>query len=258
MSLRRTARRFVPYALRWRARLLWRRAADLRSHSRLADRRGDRVAFGHLVCRYERPLICYAGQEANFAGKRGNVELALAGIDGLVIAPRETFSFWRCVGRATQARGYQVAAALRDSKLTTEVGGAICLVSTLLYNIALLSGMTVVERRCHSVDSYGDQRYFELGRDAAVEHPYLDLRSRNDLSVPVLLRAWAEDDRVAAEAWSATPLDICVEIDVETEQSDETIRARTRRTITLDGCRQNEDLGWSQHVRGGSPADTGR
>lgn len=53
-------------------RFVWRAFADMRSGVRLAHRRDAEDAFAHLVCRYERPLICYEGQEASFLGKRGN------------------------------------------------------------------------------------------------------------------------------------------------------------------------------------------
>lgn len=250
MSWRGMARRFVPYALRWRVRYMRRVFDDVRSGVRRANGRGAEGDYAHLVCRYERPLICYPGQEASFAGKRGNVELALASIDRLVIAPGETFSFWRCAGRPTRGRGYGFAAAIKDAVLTEDIGGAICLASTLLYNIGLLGGMTIVERRCHSVDSYGEQRYFELGRDAAVEYAYLDLRFRNELGAPVLLRAFAEGARVVAEAWSAEALPLRVEISVEAEETERLLRVLTRRVVLLDGHRREEDLGWSVHLRG--------
>lgn len=253
MSWRRLARRYVPYPMRWRVRAALRAIDDTRSGVRLAGARGDTASHPHLVCRYERPLICYPGQEASFPNKRRNVELALAGIDGVLIAPGETFSFWRCVGRPTRARGYGRAAAIRDEVLTEDVGGAVCLVSTLLYNAGLLGGFTIVERRCHSVDSYGDRRYFELGRDAAVEHPYLDLRFRNDLDVPQLLRAYPDGERVVAEVWSAAPLAQGVAIDVEVDGSGRRLRARTRRTVTRAGHRWEEDLGWSEHLREHAP-----
>ncbi len=58
--------------------------------------------------------------------------------------------------------------------------------------------MKIVERHCHSVDSYGDARYFELGRDAAVEYAYLDLRFRNDFPQPLLIRSRVEAESVVA------------------------------------------------------------
>lgn len=116
-------------------------SADVRTRVRFADLRGGAGAFTYRVCSYARPLISYAGQESRFAAKKHNVELALSRIDALVVGPGETLSFWRAVGRPTTRAGYARAAALKDGVLVEDVGGAICLASTLLYNIGLLSGM---------------------------------------------------------------------------------------------------------------------
>ena len=212
LRVRRLIRRIVPFSLRWRLRLVRRRLSDDMRRTRFARTRQDARAFPVLICRYERPLICYPGQEHRFAGKQHNCTLVLRACDDLVIEPNETFSFWDCIGRPTQKRGFLPAAALKDGRLVEDIGGAVCLASTLLYNVGLLSGMAIVERRCHSVDSYGAARYFELGRDAAVEYAYLDLRLRNDFASPLLLRSRIEDDAVIAEIWSDRALGISVEI----------------------------------------------
>ena len=60
-----------------------------------------------------------------------------------VSRPGETFSVWRLAPRPTAARGYAVAAALKDRRLTSDVGGAICLLSTVLYNAGILTGLEV-------------------------------------------------------------------------------------------------------------------
>ncbi len=144
-------------------------------------------------------MRCYPEQERRFADKQRNVELALASIDGLTIQPGETWSFWRSVGRPTRAAGYAPAAALKDGLLVEDIGGAICLASTLLYNAGLLSGMTIVERYCHSVDTYGSDRYFELGRDASVEFAYRDLRLANPFDAPLMIRCGVRDTTVSVE-----------------------------------------------------------
>lgn len=207
-----------------------------------------------------------------FSAKRSNVALALASIDGVVVASGETLSFWRCVGRPTRRAGYGAAAAIKSGVLTQDVGGAICLVSTLIYNVGLLAGLAVDERRCHSVDSYGARRYFELGRDAAVEHPYIDLRLRNVLDVPVRFSARIEGDRVVGEAWAAAPLDLAVTIEVAAPASirvparvvfdprlapgarlvvdpgADGARVTTRRIVRYAGSAYADDLGESVHM----------
>lgn len=242
-GVRRLLRRIAPFDARWRIRAVRRRVADAQAGVQFATLKGDPATFGHCVCSYARPLLCYPGQEQRFAAKHHNVELALARVDGVVVAPEETFSFWRLVGRTTSSTGYAPAAALRDGVLVEDVGGAICLASTLLYNIGLLSAMAVDERWCHSVDSYGGARYFELGRDAAVEYAYRDLRLRNVLDVPLMLRASVEDDAVRAEAWSSDAVDLSVEIAVTPpEYRNGVLGVGTRRTVTRDGVVGADDL----------------
>jgi vancomycin resistance protein VanW len=227
---------------------------DQAARTRFASNQGVPATFPHLICEYDRLLICYPGQENAFEGKSRNCALALSACDGTVIAPGEVFSFWRSVGRPTAAAGYAAAAALRKGVLMQDVGGAVCLVSTVLYNVALLGGQRIEERHCHSVDSYGDARYFQLGRDAAVEYAYLDLRFRNLLPRPVLLRATIDEDHVVAQLWAAQPVSLSVRLAVSPpEMKGALLRVHTHRTATLDGAETRDDLGWSVHRIPGQP-----
>ncbi len=244
---------------------------DVARQWRFASGLGAAAHFPHRVAAYELALRCYPGQEARFDDKRHNIALALARFDSVVIAPGETLSFWRRVGRPTERTGYKRAAALKAGVLTEDVGGSICLASTLLYNAGLLAAMHVVERTCHSVDSYGADRYFELGRDASVEYAYRDLRMRNELPAALLLRTHVEAASVLAEIWSAVPLALHVEIHVEeprftapplvqTPDASLTqavaiddpgligVEVRTRRSLWLDGIARCDDLGVSRHL----------
>jgi vancomycin resistance protein YoaR len=256
---RSVARRAVPVALRWRIRQALRSLSDRRARIAFVYRRDGPAGFEHRICVYTRPLICYPRQERAFAGKRRNIEIALAAVDGLRIAPGEMFSFWRCVGRPTQRAGYRRAAALKDGVLTEDIGGALCLVSTVLYNVALLAGMEIVERRCHSVDTYGPSRYFELGRDAAVEYAYIDLRFRNPHQAPLSVCARIEDGMVVAELRCPTAIALQIDIAVDRPMVDnERILVRTERRIVGSG-RVQRDVSWSKHLapwlnaRAGSP-----
>jgi vancomycin resistance protein VanW len=46
--------------------------------------------------------------------KATNLRLAAGRIDGVIMAPGETFSFWKLVGRATERGGYTDGLVLRD------------------------------------------------------------------------------------------------------------------------------------------------
>jgi hypothetical protein len=199
MSVRALARRHVPFEARLKAMLLRRAIHDRRARVAFATRRAGQDGFPHAIARYERTFIDYPGQEQFSTAKRCNQVLLAGELSGTVIAPGEVFSIWRLARRPTSEHGYASAAALKNRALTSEVGGSICLLSTVLYNVALLSAMEIVERHCHSVDSYGARRYFELARDASIEYGYLDLRFRNSHPYPVLLSIDVDDARVAAQ-----------------------------------------------------------
>ncbi len=165
----------------------------------------DVSSFDNQVCHYERPIIDYEGQTQFGAAKRHNLALLASQLSGAVVEAGEVFSVWRLAGRPSESNGYKKAAGLKNRKLTSDVGGSTCLMSTVLYNVALLGGLEVTERYCHSVDVYGEGRYFELGRDASIEYGYLDLRFRNPHAFPLLLTTDVTRDRVRGGLYSSQP-----------------------------------------------------
>lgn len=203
LNARRWMRRILPTPLRLHIVVVRRAWRDRRAGTVFAARSSRDEEFPQVVSCYQRAFIDYPGQERLAQAKRKNQALLAAKLDGVVISPGETFSVWRLAPRPTTAGGYAPAAALKNRALTTEVGGAICLLSTVLYNVALLGGMRIVERHAHSVDSYGDRRYFELGRDAAIEFGYLDLRFANPHAFAVQLRVKVTEEAVLGSLHAA-------------------------------------------------------
>ncbi|MGE3075496.1 MAG: VanW family protein [Dehalococcoidia bacterium] len=234
-----------------RVRLLrWLR--DLRSGERFAAERREASGFPFEWSRYRRPFIDYPGQEELGEAKRHNQSLLASALNGTVIEPGECLSVWKMAGRPTRAKGYREAAALKSGELTTDVGGAICLLSTVLYNSALMAGMEIRERKCHSVDSYGDRRYFELGRDAAIEYGYTDLRFRNSHTAMMRLDVSVLPDAIECALFSTVPASFAIELAVSQpellagrEDGWRRFRVRTRRRITREGSSHQEDLGES-------------
>ena len=195
--MRHWLRTAVPRSIRL-ALAVWRRGArDLASGDRFASKRVPLDAE-HSLGDYALPLTVYPAQEAASEVEYRNSALLVEALDGSVIRPGEVWSLWRLAGAPTRAKGYGEAAAIVDGELTTAVGGSTCLVSTVVFNAGLLAGLEVVERTQHSVDTYGDQCYYELGRDATIEYGYIDLRFRNDFPWPVKLRVAVDDGEVRA------------------------------------------------------------
>lgn len=112
-----------------------------------------------------------------------NVRLAARTINGKWLKPGQVFSFNGTVGSWSSESGFKRAPVSYDGELVPSWGGGVCQASTTLYNAAVLSGLTVLERHRHRWSA----RYVSPGRDAAVAYPNIDLRFRNDHPWPVRL-----------------------------------------------------------------------
>ena len=245
----------MPLSLRVQVAAARRRLRDQRAGVAFARTRAATAdGFPFALAEYRRPFIDYPGQEHLGAAKRRNQQILAGRLDGVVVKPGETFAVWTLAPRPSRRQGYAAAAALKRGDLVQEVGGAICLLSTALYNAALLSGMEVVERWCHSVDSYGDARYFELGRDAAIEFGYRDLRFRNTGDHPILVRVRVDAEGVSTAIYSSQPRCFEVGFRVIPAETPAGIAAggfamSTERLTTFDDGRVVcEDLGLSIYL----------
>jgi vancomycin resistance protein YoaR len=118
-------------------------------------------------------------------GKVQNLRIAAAAIDGIVLAPGETFSFWRAAGRATRGKGYVVGRELRQGCVIPTIGGGLCQLTNALSRIAHRAGMEIVERHSHSV--HPDGFFIDATTDATVFWNYVDFRFRG--AAPVRLGA---------------------------------------------------------------------
>lgn len=134
----------------------------------------------------------------NFARWK-NISVGAAQFNNVVIAPGETFSFWKSIGPVTVERGYTYSGAIIDGVSNPNIiGGGLCQVSTTLFMAVAQAGYQILERGAH--DYYIDR--YPLGLDAAVFDPGLDLRWRNDTPYPVLIRSSSSNIAVEFEIFS--------------------------------------------------------
>lgn len=201
--LRQAARAASPAALRLGIASARRGLRDLGTRPRLARRGAIGVEFEHLVS-----TVVQEVKGAAFAeGKLANLRLGAARLDGVVLAPGETFSFWKLVGRPTAAAGFALGRTIRGDAVAGELGGGLCQLSGLVYEAGLRAGLTPRERHPHSRDLYAEaDRFTPLGLDATVVWPYKDLRLINRLAVPVQLRVAVGDGVVGASVWAEAVL----------------------------------------------------
>lgn len=134
-----------------------------------------------------------------FENKLYNLDFAAAEINRIVIMPGEIFSFWNAIGNPNQGT-YKPGRSLRNGQLIQEPGGGLCQVSGIIYHIALLAGLTILERHNHSKDIYTDEtRFTPLGTDATVAYGYKDLRVQNSFPFPVRFKLYTKDEKFFAE-----------------------------------------------------------
>lgn len=113
--------------------------------------------------------------------KETNLKLAVKNINGIVIKPGETFSYWKLIGKPTYKKGYLDGVILcADGTFTSGVGGGLCQLSNLIYWITLHTSLTVIERYRHSHDVFPDSnRTQPFGSGATCSYNYLDLQIYN-------------------------------------------------------------------------------
>lgn len=110
-----------------------------------------------------------------------NLKLAVNKLDGIVIKPGETFSYWRLIGRPTSQKGYVPGMVLYCGTYNMGTGGGLCQLSNLIFWMTLHTPLTIIERYRHSYDVFPDtNRSQPFGSGATCVYPYRDLMIRND------------------------------------------------------------------------------
>lgn len=137
-----------------------------------------------------------------------NLKIACPTIDGILIKPGETFSFWNRVGEATAEKGYCEGMQLSRGEVVRGVGGGLCQLANLLYWMALHTPLEIVERHHHSFDPFPDEnRVLPFGSGAGVFYNYIDLRFFNptDNTFQIRLRLTEEHLKGAIYSGQETP-----------------------------------------------------
>lgn len=129
-------------------------------------------------------------------GRKNNIALAAKYIGVATVEVGEEFSFNRAVGERTTERGFSSATVIQNGKFVDGVGGGVCQVSSTVYACALSAGMTVTERRNHSLLV----SYTLPSLDAMVSSAS-DLKFINDRERPVYLVVDADGEKVRARIY---------------------------------------------------------
>lgn len=127
--------------------------------------------------------------------KMESLRIACGCINGLIVKPGETFSFWRLVGRPTARRGFRTGFVLRNGTIAQAIGGGLCQMTNMLYWMAIHTELEVTERWRHGFDVFPDAgRTQPFASGATCAYNYIDLQFRNPTPDTYQIRVWQKGD----------------------------------------------------------------
>ncbi|MDR3149052.1 MAG: VanW family protein, partial [Oscillospiraceae bacterium] len=134
-------------------------------------------------------------------------------VNGAVILPGETFSFWKLVGKPSRRKGYLEGMNLRSGTVVPAIGGGMCQLTNLIYWMTLHTPLTVTERHRHSYDVFPDSnRTQPFGSGATCFYNYGDLMIRNDTSNAWRLVLEVTENELAGAWTCAVPSSLIYEV----------------------------------------------
>jgi vancomycin resistance protein YoaR len=152
-----------------------------------------------------------------------NIQLASSKINGLLVAPGETFSFNSSLGEVSKETGFEEAYIIKEGRTVLGDGGGVCQVSTTLFRAILNAGLPIIERHAHAYRVGYYEQNSPVGLDATVFDPTADLKFKNDTPAYILIQASVDlknkiltfelygtsDERIATiskpKVWDETP-----------------------------------------------------
>lgn len=138
------------YAIAVKRQILQRTLRDFSRRTPLATARDQ----------HDLPVVIYK-HNSLIRRKLGNVDLLLQEnkavslglaaphIDGILIRPGETFSFWHLVGHCSAKKGYRMGMTVNSNGPDSGIGGGLCQFTNLLHWMVLHSPLEIVEHHHH-------------------------------------------------------------------------------------------------------------
>ncbi len=137
-----------------------------------------------------------------------NIIEAASRMNGIIIAPGETFSFNDNLGDISPEEGFVQGKVIFGGRTIDGVGGGVCQVSTTAFRAALKAGYPIVERNSHGYRV----GFYELngappGLDAAIFQPTADFRFLNDTQYSLLIETsvFPADQSIQFRFYSTNP-----------------------------------------------------
>ena len=195
------------YKISLRKEILLRNVRDLFSDDKIARNRSSEelpnIVKGHTSLLLRKLHGVDMTLQEN---KVTNIRLACEKINGIVIEPGETFSFWRTVGPATKQNGFLEGMTISSGKVGKGYGGGLCQMANMIHWLVLNSPLEVTELHHHSDALFPDERRrVPFGTCTSVFYNRLDFRFKNTSDQRVQILVWIADGELCGELRSERP-----------------------------------------------------
>lgn len=139
--------------------------------------------------------------------KAQNLSLAAPKINGILIKPGETFSFWHLVKRCLEKDGYKEGLTIAKGAPSSGIGGGMCQLTNLIHWMILHSDMEITEHHHHDqIDLFPDyKRVIPFGTGTSIVYNYLDYRFKNTTNLTYQLTIYVTDEYLCGELRANEP-----------------------------------------------------
>ncbi len=151
--------------------------------------------------------------------KAVNLGLAAPKVNGILIRPGETFSFWHLVGPDNERNGYRTGLTISNGRPSRGTGGGLCQFTNLIHWMIMHSELTITEHHHHDgIDLFPDfKRQIPFGTGTSIVYNYLDYRFRNDTSNTYQLLVHTDGEYLRGELRAERPQKLSFHIHAENE-----------------------------------------
>ncbi len=152
--------------------------------------------------------------------KAVNLALSTPKVNGVLIRPGETFSFWRLVGSTTAEKGYKEGVTIANGQTRAGIGGGLCQFTNLIHWMVLHTPLTITEHHHHDgIDLFPDyNRQVPFGTGTSILYNYLDYHFKNETDTTYQLITYVTDTHLCGEIRATSELPIKYHIKTENER----------------------------------------
>ncbi len=172
--------------------------------------------------------------------KAANLGISAPKVNGIIIRPKETFSFWHLVGNCTAAKGYKEGLTISLGVPSKGIGGGMCQFTNLLHWLALHSPLDIAEHHHHdNIDIFPDfGRQVPFGCGTSIFYNYKDYQLKNNTNETFQFIVYTTDTHLCGELRASAPMENAYHIIEEdmhfVQQDDGFYRRNTLYKRTFD------------------------